>query len=514
MSTFGLDGLVSDPHMSVDISRLYPSRRQAVQLWQIYLNNVDPLLKLLHIPTIQPSIFAAINKPTSASTDLATLLFSIYFAAVTSLSPPETQVMLGQDRQSALKAYQRGMELCLSMTSFLDSPTINSLQAMSIYLVSSSPHFSHVSWRLTQHHKMARRHHTGGRSGWTLNGLLIRAAQLIGLHRDGEHFRLSPLDCEIRRRLWWQILGSDSRVAEDHGLSTGSFDGVFDTKFPLSIDDRDLSPDMEAVQIVKPRWTEMSMFLVATEMNEAIRRMYRLSAAVMKGNDEMTSLEKFLDTTRKQIYDRHLQYCDENIPIQKAALLLGRVQLGKLETIVRQQYLRGLNGEELAAAANEETLQIACGTIATGIELRTDELLSNFWWMFSAYAPYHVLTYTLWHLRVRPDVSCADRAWELVDKSFDLMDASVPGPGSKWNVLRKLRDKAMESRHSLSTDANSSVNLRATEITQMQIDDTGDSMSNLLLPDGLGWDLDSMYFPEWMPGSLDVGTSGNGRRII
>ena len=145
----GLDGLVSKPHLSVDISSLYPSRGQAAQLWQVYLNNVDVLVKVLHIPTIQPAIFAAINNQSQVSPDLSALLFSIYFAAVTSLRREDTHVMLGQDWQSALQRYQRGLETSLHMASFLDSPTITFLQAMSIYLVNMAlsliPHVRYLA---------------------------------------------------------------------------------------------------------------------------------------------------------------------------------------------------------------------------------------------------------------------------------------------------------------------------------------------------------------------------------
>ncbi len=133
----GFDGLLSNPHAPSDILSLLPSRRQATQLWQTYLNNVDGLLKLLHVPTVQPSVFAAINSPKDTPADMIALLFSIYFAAVTSLRSPDLQVFLGQDRQAALGAYQRGLEVSLYMGSFLDSPTIVSLQAMAIYLVSN-----------------------------------------------------------------------------------------------------------------------------------------------------------------------------------------------------------------------------------------------------------------------------------------------------------------------------------------------------------------------------------------
>jgi hypothetical protein len=70
------------------------------------------------------------------------LLFSIYFAAVTSLSSPEVQLVLGQDRQIALGRFKRGLEVSLQRASFLDSPTVTSIQAMSMYLVSNLLLFS------------------------------------------------------------------------------------------------------------------------------------------------------------------------------------------------------------------------------------------------------------------------------------------------------------------------------------------------------------------------------------
>lgn len=137
-STLGFDGLISDPRLSYDISSLLPTRWQATQLWQAFLNNVDCLVKLLHIPTVQPTVFAAINNPKDTAPDMNALLFAIYFAAVTSLRWTEVQTILSQDRQTVLSSYERGLELSLHAKCFLDSPTILSLQAMALYLVSLS----------------------------------------------------------------------------------------------------------------------------------------------------------------------------------------------------------------------------------------------------------------------------------------------------------------------------------------------------------------------------------------
>ncbi|KAJ5784447.1 uncharacterized protein N7503_009659 [Penicillium pulvis] len=486
-SMIGFDGLISNPQLAVNAFSLFPSRGQATHLWQVYLNNVDILLKVLHIPTTQPAVFAAINNPNTASQDFNALLFSIYFAAVTSQRQAETHMIFGEDRQSVLKRFQRGLEVCLHSAAFLDSPTISSLQAMSIYL-------------------LCYRNHNCGRSGWTLNGILLRTAQWMGLHCDGERFNLPPLECELRRRLWYQIIGCDARVGEDHALSTNGFGGFSNTKLPLNIDDRDLSANMEVGPSSKPQWTEMTLFLVAAEMNQALQQVSRLSVAVLNGDDKMTSLEQLLRTITARIKDRYLQHCDPNIPIQKSALLLGQVLMGKLSVFVRQQYLRGLSAEESASRATEQTLLLACDTIEIGNDLKTDELLSNFHWLFSTFTQYHLLTYTLWHLCVRPGVHCADRAWQVVDNSFNLVeDPSWPSPGLKWNVLRKLREKALNIRYAFSsipfTSARSPNNVTVPQNTGPREDDRRDAIpsSVLAVEDARDWNLDSICFPDWNP---------------
>lgn len=326
--------------------------------------------------------------------------------------------------------------------------------------------------------------------------MLLRAAQCIGLHRDGTNFGISPLDCEIRRRLWHHILGSDARVAEDHGLSTSGFCGFPDTKLPCNVDDRDLDSSMNAAPVSKDRWTDMTLFLVAAETNECLQQVSQISCTVSSDDDKNTSLARLLATVKARINDRYLRHCDPNIPAQKAALFLGRVQMGKLEVLVRQQYLRGLSVEESAARASEQTLLLACEAIEIGNEMQTDELLSNFHWLVWTYTPYHLLTYALWHLCVRPGEHSADRVWEVVNESFSLVDdPNWPSPGLKWNALRKLREKALDIRCAFALTSRPRAALSFSDPASLSIEDG----SVLHLGDGMLWDFDSICFPEFGP---------------
>lgn len=240
----------------------------------------------------------------------------------------------------------------------------------------------------------------------------------------------------------------------------------------------------------------------------------------------MADLEELLNTVKTRMHSQYLQYCDINIPIQKCALLLGRLLIGKFEVLVRQQNLRGLNAEESAARATEETLTLTCDTIEVGIEIKTDELLNNYQWLFSTFADYHLLTYALWHLCVRPDARGADRAWNIVNHLFALVETKGwPTPGSKWNVLRKLREKAADVRRqqaSLQTQSSTmmapavdlnvpvqqqhQVPMVAADLQHQHLQQHQQQVDQAILDaaatapmftDGMAWDFDSLCYPDW-----------------
>jgi hypothetical protein len=88
----------------------HPSRWQALQLWQTFLNNIDPIIKIIHFPTVPATIYTAINNPRNVEHDLSALLFSIYFSETTSLSNADAFNLLGQERGTSLTRLKQGLE--------------------------------------------------------------------------------------------------------------------------------------------------------------------------------------------------------------------------------------------------------------------------------------------------------------------------------------------------------------------------------------------------------------------
>lgn len=180
---------------NVDMLKLHPPPEQIPKYWNLFKENVDPLVKLIHIPTMEPKIFDAMTHLSHLPKGLEALMFAIYYGAVTSLQQHEVVQVLGYDQETLLARYRFGIEQALARAHFLDTEEIIVLQAFVLFLV-------------------LLRRNDDARIFWTLTGLVVRLAQALGCHRDGSHFDMSPFECEMRRRLWWHVCILDSRASE------------------------------------------------------------------------------------------------------------------------------------------------------------------------------------------------------------------------------------------------------------------------------------------------------------
>jgi hypothetical protein len=120
------------------LQSLQPDSIVALKLWRIYVQNVDPVFKILHIPTVQASMVEAIADPDHVDDSTHALMFAIYFAAVTSLGSEEALELFGRDCSSLLGRFEQGLDAALLRTDLLGCPELRSLQAFTIYLVSSA----------------------------------------------------------------------------------------------------------------------------------------------------------------------------------------------------------------------------------------------------------------------------------------------------------------------------------------------------------------------------------------
>lgn len=125
--------------LASDVLQVYPDAQVALRLWNIYVKSVDPVLKILHIPTVQSTVVATILDPRSAPPSTVALTFAIYFAAVTALYHDDNHepIDLPCEKAVLLKRYKTCLDQLLTVTNLTERPEMAALQALAIYVVST-----------------------------------------------------------------------------------------------------------------------------------------------------------------------------------------------------------------------------------------------------------------------------------------------------------------------------------------------------------------------------------------
>lgn len=222
---------------------------QAFKLWQIFLDRVNPLIKIIHAPTLQPFLVQAAADISSVPLDYQALLFSIFGLATISLTEEEAASIIGCTREQAAHRFTKGTFYALTRFDFLRRYNMVVLQTLVHTLVILQSQYN--------------RH-----ASWVLSGSLVRIAISMGYHRDGETLKLPPFETEMRRRIWWQIVNYDLKLTVDCGFRHQSIPTDFNTKQPLNLNDADLYPDASGELKSREGPTEMAFMLVSHRLTE------------------------------------------------------------------------------------------------------------------------------------------------------------------------------------------------------------------------------------------------------
>ena len=131
--------LFGSPAGKMALTTMHPDQGKIFRLWQIYLDNVNPLLKVTHTPTLQPRIVEAMGDLASIHPSLEALLFGIYCIAVLSISEDQCRALFGSPKKDVMAGYQFACRQALINCNILRWSDRDSLTALFLNLVSYSP---------------------------------------------------------------------------------------------------------------------------------------------------------------------------------------------------------------------------------------------------------------------------------------------------------------------------------------------------------------------------------------
>lgn len=124
----------------MDLRALHPTASHMLMFFTLYVANCDPVFKVLHIPTLRNSVREASSDIDKISEDksMEALLFTLYFAAVTTLTPRKCFDLFQEEKEVLLDRYRNAAEVAFANANLFTNADMTTLQALVIFLVSKS----------------------------------------------------------------------------------------------------------------------------------------------------------------------------------------------------------------------------------------------------------------------------------------------------------------------------------------------------------------------------------------
>jgi hypothetical protein len=117
----------------------HPTPVQIFKLWQIYLDNINPLVKVFHAPTVQQMILEATGHLDDVPKNVEALMFAIYSVAIPSMTDEECKAVLGEPQDRLAYRFRSAAQFALVNANVLKTNDIMVLQALTLFLVSWFP---------------------------------------------------------------------------------------------------------------------------------------------------------------------------------------------------------------------------------------------------------------------------------------------------------------------------------------------------------------------------------------
>ncbi|KAJ5594400.1 uncharacterized protein N7459_000608 [Penicillium hispanicum] len=394
--------LLLSPGRRRNLTDLHPNPLHIFKLWQTFLENVNPLTKILHAPSVQQQILEAMSDLQSTGRELEALMFSIYCIALVSLQAGEVEKSFGESKKKLLSRYRRGAQLALKNASFLRTSNLMVLQAFMFYLLSlrgsSDPH-----------------------TIWTLSGVALRIAQRIGVHRDGSGYGISIFETEMRRRVWFQLMVLDATSAQSCGVASGPSLTNADAQPPMNANDSDLDPRMTEPAREKEGPTEMMFCLARSEFGKWLRRWSKDSALsnspwafLSSSSTPLREKDHAVDELENAMEQRFLQYCDQSIPLHLATIVMARsaIHFTRLMAHHPRQYQ---DSRTRIPQSEKDIIFENCLKMAEYADYaQMHPEVQRFSWHMVNHMPWDAIIFMLSEMRSRTDPEEKSKVWQIV----------------------------------------------------------------------------------------------------
>ncbi|EAW20702.1 Zn(II)2Cys6 domain-containing transcription factor nscR [Aspergillus fischeri NRRL 181] len=379
------------------------------QLCQIYLQQVDPIIKILHRPTVEKWMLHGERYLDYPERHVAVdaLRSAICYAAAASLTDDQCSAIFQRSRSSGIvEDSRRACEAALERSGLLVSPSITGLQAFVLYLI-------------------ARRSEDRSQAAWTLTAVAVRLAKALGLHRERDETFFSQ---QMRRRLWLTISLMDLQAsfsqASEPLINTEEATSTF--CLPQHINDSDMDPTMTHEIPDREGLCDTTFALVTYHIQLAGRALnFGTAASPQHKASQQQHAQRF-----EQNALRLLHFCDpESSPYawftwHGTQCLVSGARLSALRPLQLPQPSNSSSQPPPSPSPspqehNHELLRLALNVLEKAHLMHTDPRGEGFRWYVTM--PWHALAVAITECSLCPDVARIQSAWPTIEACYQLL---------------------------------------------------------------------------------------------
>ncbi|KAF2754216.1 hypothetical protein EJ05DRAFT_504316 [Pseudovirgaria hyperparasitica] len=394
----------------------------ASALLDIYYHRVHPIFK----PTHRDEIYNVVLNPHASkgttSPRSEALAFAVMYTSVSSIDDEECFVWFKEDKLVLRRRYRLATEVYLSRAGLLATTDLMVLQAYIIYL---------VGYQIE----------CGLRKAHSLLAIAVRIGQALALDTDEGDAHRMPYENEMRRRLWYSIGILDLRAAFGLGLHSALGGGALFISPPLHINDWDISPQDHIPPEPRRSFSDMTYCCATYEMLIHMRKVLHVPKDV-DGRPVVQRDWQYRSAIPGEcaaaLTEKCSQFCDPNHAFQ---LLTKNACAGMSITLqlIARRPMHRIKGMVPPPDDDFDILEVARLILESNL-LKADDARFKPWAWF-AWPKWYALAVLLAELCQPRTNSGIERAWDVAERSFDLLGASDQDE-ILWDAMKKLMRKA------------------------------------------------------------------------
>jgi type II secretory pathway pseudopilin PulG len=286
------------------------------------------------------------------------------------------------------------------------------------------------------------------RSSWSLVALLVRLAQAMNLHRDGDGSRFTPYEAEMRRRLWYFIVLLDIRSAEDRGSDAIISIESYNTAKATPIDDEAFGPDAVGPLVPKTSGPADNVFTRCTTLCSGFFGWVTHPHTHASDDPQQSvSTEEELYKQVRVAEDSFIHAADPDHLTSMYAAQVARMVILKLWLTIQYPFAVSI-APSRPRASRETMLRTALSVIEISENMMKPPWEGRFSWWTQTFPQWHPLAVALAELCVLTQGELVDKAWDVVDTVFPIWRGIIADTarGRLWTPIRKLMRKAKAAR--------------------------------------------------------------------